>query len=191
MLENVLGENLTSSWEGEKISNVMVEQATQTDIGPYSLDVEWLIQNIFRAPDAYPLSPPSSLKELGEFSLGSFSDSGIIVDLTPSDPNSAILLSPVESPCRTVKHGIKESHFVKELDFAEPHDAEAFGSAAPPWGWQLRIDWITDGFWSQPIEMHHPSMKCTIYNRDSHPPSAEVRGLLDTGADVTIVCRTD
>uniref|UniRef100_A0A8C0EXB8 Uncharacterized protein n=1 Tax=Bubo bubo TaxID=30461 RepID=A0A8C0EXB8_BUBBB len=110
-----------------KISNVMVEQATQTDIGPYSLDVEWLIQNIFRAPDACPLSPPSSLKELGEFSLGSFSDSGIIVDLTPSDPNSALLLSPVESPCRTVKHGIKESHFVKELDFAEPHDAEAFG----------------------------------------------------------------
>uniref|UniRef100_A0A8C0EUT0 Uncharacterized protein n=1 Tax=Bubo bubo TaxID=30461 RepID=A0A8C0EUT0_BUBBB len=127
MLENVLGENLTSSWQGEKISNVMVEQATQTDIGPYSLDVEWLIQNIFRAPDACPLSPPSSLKELGEFSLGSFSDSGIIVDLTPSDPNSALLLSPVESPCRTVKHGIKESHFVKELDFAEPHDAEAFG----------------------------------------------------------------
>uniref|UniRef100_A0A8C8BFV3 Syntabulin n=1 Tax=Otus sunia TaxID=257818 RepID=A0A8C8BFV3_9STRI len=127
MLENVLGENLTSSQEEEKISNVMVEQATQTDIGSYSLDVEWLIQNIFRAPDACPLSPPSSLKELGEFSLGSFSDSGIIVDLTPSDPNSAILLSPVEPPCRMVKHGIKESHFVKELDFEEPHDDEAFG----------------------------------------------------------------
>uniref|UniRef100_A0A8C8BBW3 Syntabulin n=1 Tax=Otus sunia TaxID=257818 RepID=A0A8C8BBW3_9STRI len=117
----------TASMLENKISNVMVEQATQTDIGSYSLDVEWLIQNIFRAPDACPLSPPSSLKELGEFSLGSFSDSGIIVDLTPSDPNSAILLSPVEPPCRMVKHGIKESHFVKELDFEEPHDDEAFG----------------------------------------------------------------
>ncbi|XP_072708116.1 syntabulin isoform X6 [Ciconia boyciana] len=126
MLENVLDENLTSSQEEEKSSNVMVEQAIQTDVVPYSLDVEQLIQNIFRAQDACPLSPPSSLKELGEFSLGSFSDSGITVDLTPSDPNSAILLSPVESPCRKVEHGVNENRFMKELDFTEPHDDEAF-----------------------------------------------------------------
>ncbi|XP_050747334.1 syntabulin isoform X1 [Gymnogyps californianus] len=126
MLENILDEKLTSSQE-DKSSNMMVEQAVQTDIVPYSLDVEQLIQNIFRAQDAYPLSPPSSLKELGEFSLGSFSDSGIIVDLTPSDPNSAILLSPMESPCRKVEHGVNENRFMKELDFTEPHDDEAFG----------------------------------------------------------------
>ncbi|KAF1526107.1 Syntabulin, partial [Eudyptula minor] len=127
MLENVLNEKLTPSQEEEKSSSVMVEQAIQTDVVPYSLDVEQLIQNIFRAQDACPLSPPSSLKELGEFSLGSFSDSGVIVDLTPNDPNSAILLSPVESPCRKVEHGLNENRFMKELDFTEPHDDEAFG----------------------------------------------------------------
>ena len=127
MLENVLDEKLTSSQEEEKMSNVVVEQAIQTDVVPYSLDVEQLIQNIFRARDACPLSPHSSLKELGEFCLGSFSDAGIIVDLTPSDPNSAILLSPMESPCRKVEHGLSENRFMKELDFTEPHDDEAFG----------------------------------------------------------------
>ncbi|XP_054049133.1 syntabulin isoform X3 [Rissa tridactyla] len=126
MLEIVLDEKLTSLQE-ENSSNMMVEQAVQTDVVPYSLDVEQLIQNIFRAQDACPLSPPSSLKEMGEFSFGSFSDSGMIVDLTPSDPNSAILLSPMESPCRKAEHGVNENHFMKELDFAEPHDDEAFG----------------------------------------------------------------
>nr|XP_010307388.1 PREDICTED: syntabulin [Balearica regulorum gibbericeps] len=125
--KEMLDEKLTSSQEEEKSSNMMVEQAVQTDVVPYSLDVEQLIQNIFRAQDACPLSPPSSLKELGEFSLGSFSDSGVIVDLTPSDPNSAILLSPVESPCRKVEHGVNENRFMKELDFTESHDEEAFG----------------------------------------------------------------
>ncbi|XP_027633395.2 syntabulin isoform X4 [Falco biarmicus] len=126
MLENVLDEKLTSSQEEEKRSNMMVEQSVQTDVVPYSLDVEQLIQNIFRAQDACPLSPPSSLKELGD-SLGSFSDSGIIVDLTPSDPTSAILLSPMESPCRKVEHRVNGNRFMKELDFTEPHDDEAFG----------------------------------------------------------------
>ncbi|CAM9292752.1 unnamed protein product [Bubo scandiacus] len=127
LLENVLDEKLAASQEEEKSSNIMVEQAVQTDVVPYSLDVEQLIQNIFRVQDACPLSPPFSLKELGEFSFGSFSDSGITVDLTPSDPNSAILLSPMESPCRKVGHGVNENRFMKELDFTEPHDDEAFG----------------------------------------------------------------
>ncbi|NXJ79724.1 SYBU protein, partial [Trogon melanurus] len=121
--ENFLNETLTLKEEEE---NVMVERAVQTDVVPYSLDVEQLIQNIFRAQDACPLSPFSSLKELGEFSLGSFSDSGITVDLTPSDPNSAILLSPMESPCKKVEHRVNENRFMKELDFIEPHDYEAF-----------------------------------------------------------------
>ncbi|KAF4798117.1 syntabulin [Turdus rufiventris] len=125
MLEIFLDGKLTYCQEEEK-SNMTVEQAIQTDVVPYSLDVEQLIQNIFRAQDTCPLSPPSSLKELSEFSLGSFSDSGIIVDLTPSDPNSAILLSPMESPCRKVEHRVNENRFMKELDFTETHDDEAF-----------------------------------------------------------------
>ncbi|XP_028940969.1 syntabulin [Antrostomus carolinensis] len=111
--------------EKEKSSNMMNRvQAVQTDVVPYSIDVEQLIQNIFRAPDACPLSPPSSLKELGEFSPGSFSDSGIVVDLTPTDPNSAILLSPMESPCGKAERGVSENGFMKELDFTEPDDDE-------------------------------------------------------------------
>ncbi|XP_064010239.1 syntabulin [Pogoniulus pusillus] len=127
MLGSVLDGKVASSWMEEKSSNVTAEQAVQTDVVPYSLDVEQLIQNIFRAQDTSPLSPPSSLKELGEFSFGSFSDSGVIVDLTPSDPNSAILLSPMESPCRKVEHGVNRSHFMTELDFTAPHDDETFG----------------------------------------------------------------
>lgn len=130
MLENVLDKTLSYSQEQKKSSSLMVEEAVQTDVVPYSVDVEQLIQNIFRAQDTCPLSPPSSLKELGEFSFGSFSDSGIIVDLTPSDPNSAILLSPLESPCRKVEHGVNENRFMTELDFAEPRNDEAFGYAS-------------------------------------------------------------
>ncbi|XP_059671296.1 syntabulin isoform X2 [Gavia stellata] len=126
MLKNGLYEKSSSFQEEEKSSNMMVEQAIQTDVVPYSLDVEQLFQNIFRAQEACPLSPHSSLKELGEFSLGGFTDSSIIVDLTPSDPNSAILLSPVESPCGKVEHRVNENSFMKELDFTEPHDNEAF-----------------------------------------------------------------
>ncbi|XP_030351322.1 syntabulin isoform X1 [Strigops habroptila] len=129
MLENVLDEKLASPREEEKSINVMVEKAIQTDVVPYSLDVEQFFQSIFSAQDAYPLSPPSSLKELDEFSLGSFTDSAIAVDLTPSDPNSVILLSPMESPCRLVERGVNENRFMKELDFIDPHADEAFGYA--------------------------------------------------------------
>ncbi|NXK82822.1 SYBU protein, partial [Amazona guildingii] len=126
MLENALGEKLASPQEEEKNINVMVEKAIQTDVVPYSLDVEQFFQSIFSAQDTYPLSPPSSLKELDEFSLGSFTDSAIAVDLTPSDPNSVILLSPMESPCRLVERRVNENRFMKELDFIDPHDDEAF-----------------------------------------------------------------
>ncbi|KAM4686316.1 syntabulin [Amazona ochrocephala] len=126
MLENALDEKLASPQEEEKNINVMVEKAIQTDVVPYSLDVEQFFQSIFSAQDTYPLSPPSSLKELDEFSLGSFTDSAIAVDLTPSDPNSVILLSPMESPCRLVERRVNENRFMKELDFIDPHDDEAF-----------------------------------------------------------------
>ncbi|NXX61045.1 SYBU protein, partial [Scopus umbretta] len=125
MLEKVLDEKITSSQKEKKSSKVMVEQAVQTYVVPYSLHVEQLIQNVFRAQDASLLSP-SSLKDLGEFSSGSSSDSGMILDLTPNDPDSAVLLFPTESPSRKVQHSIKENHFMKELDFIEPYDNEAF-----------------------------------------------------------------
>ncbi|NWW92017.1 SYBU protein, partial [Rhynochetos jubatus] len=127
MLENVGNENLTSSQE-ENISNVMVEQVVQTDMVPYSPEVEQLIQNPSRAQEACRLSPPSSLKELGEFSFESFSDSAGTMDITPSDPHSAILLSPMQSPCRKVEHEVHENDFMTEVDFAELHDDKTLGS---------------------------------------------------------------
>ncbi|OXB54767.1 hypothetical protein ASZ78_002491 [Callipepla squamata] len=129
VLGSVPDEQLSSFRKEERSGIVTVEQSVQTDVVPYSLNVERLIQNIFGSQDVSPLSPPSSLKELGEFSSGSFSDSGIVVDLTPSDPNSAILLSPVESPCRKVDFGVSENRVMKELDFTEPRD-EVFGGVS-------------------------------------------------------------
>ncbi|XP_069710642.1 syntabulin isoform X2 [Phaenicophaeus curvirostris] len=128
MFENFLDENLAPFQKEEKSSNnMMVEKAVQTNVVPYSLDVEQLIQNIFKAQDDSSLSQPSSLKESDDFSCQSFSDSGIVVDLTSSDPYSAILLSTVESPCKKVEHREHENRFMKELDFTEPCDNETFG----------------------------------------------------------------
>ncbi|NXX90038.1 SYBU protein, partial [Centropus bengalensis] len=127
MFDNFLDENLTSFQKEEKSSNMMVEKAVQTNVVPYSLDVEQLIQNIFRVQDDSSLSQ-SSMKELDEFSCQSFSDSGITVDLTSSDPYSAILLSTVESPCKKVEHREHKNRFMKELDFTESCDDETFGN---------------------------------------------------------------
>ncbi|XP_064304602.1 syntabulin-like [Phalacrocorax carbo] len=130
MLENVLGEKLTfSQEEEEKVRNMMVEQTIQTDVVPYSLEGEQFIQNMSRAQSSRCLSSkPAFFPEgIGSISLESLSDSGIVVDLTPGEPNSTILLSPVTPPCRKVEHGVNENHFVKELDFTEPHDDEVFG----------------------------------------------------------------
>ncbi|NWH64294.1 SYBU protein, partial [Geococcyx californianus] len=127
MFENFPDENIASFQKEKSSNNVMVEKAVQTNVVPYSLDVEQLIQNIFRAQDDSSLSQPSSMKESDESSCRSFSDSGIVVDLTSSDPYSAILLSTVDSPCNKVEHQECENRFMKELDFTVPRDDEAFG----------------------------------------------------------------
>lgn len=80
VLASVLDEIVTSSQKEEKSSNILVEQAVHSHVMTHSLDVEQLVPNIFRAQDTCPLSPPSSQQELPEFSLGSFRDSGLIVD---------------------------------------------------------------------------------------------------------------
>ncbi|KGL84963.1 Syntabulin, partial [Tinamus guttatus] len=105
VLESVPDEKSLSSLGREESSNDMmvVEQAIQTDVVPYNLDVKQLIRNIL-----------------------SLSDSGVVIDLTPSDPNSAILLSPMEPPCSEVDYEVNENRVMKELDFIEPH-GQAFG----------------------------------------------------------------
>ncbi|XP_009884346.1 PREDICTED: syntabulin-like [Charadrius vociferus] len=127
-LENVADGKLISSQEKEKISTVMVKQSSHTDMMVAdSLDVEQPVQNIDRTQHACPLSPLALGKESGEISVGSLGGSGVIVDLTPNDPNLAILLSPTVSPCRKVEHRVKENQFVKERDFPEPDEDEALG----------------------------------------------------------------
>ncbi|XP_074945882.1 syntabulin-like [Phalacrocorax aristotelis] len=106
MLENVLDEKLTfSQEEEEKVRNMMVEQTIQTDVVPYSLEGEQFIQNMFRAQSSRCLSskPAFFTEGIGSISLESLSDSGIVADLTPGEPNSTILLSPVTPPCRKVE----------------------------------------------------------------------------------------
>ncbi|NXA39292.1 SYBU protein, partial [Eudromia elegans] len=123
LLENVPDQRSVSSLEREESSTgiMVVEQAIQTDVVPFSLDVKQLIRNILRSQEVTPATPPSLLKELDEFPSESLSDSGVVIDLTPSDPNSAILLSPMEPPCSSVDYEVDENRVMKELDFIEPH----------------------------------------------------------------------
>ncbi|NWX92407.1 SYBU protein, partial [Nothoprocta ornata] len=123
VLENVPDEKSLSSLEREESSHDMmvVEQAIQTDVVPYNLDVKQLIQNILRSQEVTPVDPPFLLKELDDFPSESLSDSGVVIDLTPSDPNSAILLSPMEPPCSKADYEVNENRVMKELDFIEPH----------------------------------------------------------------------
>ncbi|NWI11930.1 SYBU protein, partial [Crypturellus soui] len=128
VLENVPDEKSISSLEREESSNdmIVVEQAIQTDVVPCNLDVKQLIRNILRPQEVTPVNPPFLMKELDEFPSESLCDSGVVIDLTPSDPNSAILLSPVEPACSEVDYEVNENRVMKELDFIEPH-GQAFG----------------------------------------------------------------
>ncbi|XP_067393506.1 syntabulin isoform X3 [Emydura macquarii macquarii] len=122
-LERVLAEKLTCSQAEEESDNsMMMEQAIQTDVVPYSPDVEQLVQNIFRSQDISPMSPFASLKRLGGFPAGCVSESALLLDLNPSDPNSAILLSPMDSPGSKGNWSVSENRAMKELDFTASHD---------------------------------------------------------------------
>uniref|UniRef100_A0A452HR62 Uncharacterized protein n=1 Tax=Gopherus agassizii TaxID=38772 RepID=A0A452HR62_9SAUR len=121
--ERVCAEKLTSSQAEEESDNSMrTEQAIQTDVVPYSPDVEQLVQNIFRSQHISPMSPFAALKGLDGFPAGCFSESDLLLDLNPSDPNSAILLSPMESPGSKGDWSVRENHVMKELDFTASCD---------------------------------------------------------------------
>lgn len=42
-------------------------------------------------------------------------------------------------------------------------------------------------FWTADISSQKPQMTCTVVMPNAHPPRIQLRGLIDTGADVTIV----
>ncbi|XP_008166511.2 syntabulin isoform X4 [Chrysemys picta bellii] len=122
-LERVCAEKVTSSQAEEESDNsMMMEQAIQTDVVPYSPDVEQLVQNIFRSQRISSTSPFAALKGLDGFPAGCFSESALLLDLNPSDPNSAILLSPMESPGSKGDGSVSENRVMKELDFTASHD---------------------------------------------------------------------
>ncbi|XP_037022813.2 syntabulin isoform X1 [Artibeus jamaicensis] len=96
-----------------------VERAVQTDVVPYSPAVSELVQYVLQLQDPYPSSSASPDESTAD-STGSFLESlsALVVDLTPRNPNSAILLSPVETPYTTVDLEAHANRLMRELDFA-------------------------------------------------------------------------
>ncbi|KAM9198151.1 syntabulin isoform 4-T4 [Dugong dugon] len=104
---------------GQEEGSVVVEQAVQTDVVPFSPAVSELIQSLLKLQD--PCSSSSaSLDESGAEPTESSPEAipTLVIDLTPRNPNSAILLSPVEIPYDKVEAEVHENHLMKELDFA-------------------------------------------------------------------------
>ncbi|XP_034981010.2 syntabulin isoform X4 [Zootoca vivipara] len=122
-----LVKNLTNAKEEDDSHShsLAMEQAVQADVLLYSSSMEQLIQNIFKAHEGRPISPSSASKESDGSGLESITD--LLVDLTPCDPNSAILLSPLESAHDAVDSRYYENRVMKELDFTDCH-AEGFGN---------------------------------------------------------------
>ncbi|XP_077023623.1 syntabulin isoform X6 [Tamandua tetradactyla] len=98
---------------------VGVEQAVQTDVVPYSPAVSELIQNVLKLQDPHSSSSASS-DEAGADPTEGFPEAipALVVDLTPRNPNSAILLSPVETSYNQVEVEAHGNRLMRELDFA-------------------------------------------------------------------------
>ncbi|XP_063780561.1 syntabulin isoform X2 [Pseudophryne corroboree] len=94
-----------------------MEQAIQTDVVPYSLDLENLILKIFKSYNDNPIGRSSSFLHGIQF-ICSAGSTGVI-DLTPDDPNSAILLSP-DSLHSDLLPVAFSNRAMKELDFDRP-----------------------------------------------------------------------
>ncbi|XP_040287689.1 syntabulin isoform X7 [Bufo bufo] len=90
-----------------------MEQAIQTDIVPYSLDLENLILKIFKSHNDKLIGQSSVLQGL------QLKCSTNLIDLTPDDPNSAILLSPDSQNNDSLLIPMS-NRAMKELDFDGP-----------------------------------------------------------------------
>uniref|UniRef100_UPI00398E4D5E syntabulin-like isoform X2 n=1 Tax=Pristiophorus japonicus TaxID=55135 RepID=UPI00398E4D5E len=78
------------------------EQAIQTDVVPYSPDVQKLILHILKSQHSSPVSPTSStwLSDAGQAAYAPEFETVVtdaLMDLTPNNPNTAILVSKLES----------------------------------------------------------------------------------------------
>ncbi|XP_069847381.1 syntabulin isoform X2 [Dipodomys merriami] len=101
----------------EEVSMVM-EQAVQTDVVPFSPAVSELIQSVLKLRDSCPLSSASP-DESGADSTETFPESisPLMLDLTPRSPNSAILLSPMETLPSKAAMEAHANRLMRELDF--------------------------------------------------------------------------
>ncbi|XP_045661724.1 syntabulin isoform X1 [Ursus americanus] len=120
----------------------LVEQAVQTDVVPYSPAVSELIQHVLKLQDPCP-SSSASPDESGADSTESFAESlsAFMVDLTPRNPNSAILLSPVETPYAAVGMAAPANRLMRELDFAGSTEERLDGVLPLPRGAVGRQYW--------------------------------------------------
>ncbi|XP_040586392.1 syntabulin isoform X2 [Mesocricetus auratus] len=109
----------------------LVEQAVQTDVVPFSPAISELIQSVLRLQDSCATSSASP-DASGADSVGSFPESisALMLDLTPTSPNSAILLSPVEMPLGEAAREVGTNHLMSELDFAA-HSEERLDGVLP------------------------------------------------------------
>lgn len=117
--------NLTKEEVEDCNHSEVMEQAVQADVLLYSSSMEQLIQNIFKAQDGCLISTSSALKESEVSHPERLTD--LLVDLTPCDPNSAILLSPMEPVNGAMDSTCHENRVMKELDFTDCH-TEMFGN---------------------------------------------------------------
>ncbi|XP_026240312.1 syntabulin isoform X1 [Urocitellus parryii] len=120
----------------------LVEQAVQTDAVLFSPAVSELIQNMLKFQDPCP-SSSASPDESGADSVESFPESisALVVDLTPRNPNSAILLSPVETPLGKEATDTRDNRLMRELDFSASAE-ERLESVVPlPQGGVVRQYW--------------------------------------------------
>uniref|UniRef100_A0ABM5GCI8 Syntabulin isoform X2 n=1 Tax=Pogona vitticeps TaxID=103695 RepID=A0ABM5GCI8_9SAUR len=120
---------LANAKEEDDNRSVGMEQAIQADVLLYSSGMEELIQNIFKTQDGCPISPSPTLKDSDAPCPENITD--LLVDLTPCDPNSVILLSPMESVCGAVDSRHYENRVMKELDFIDC-SADTFEGARKP-----------------------------------------------------------
>ncbi|XP_039210481.1 syntabulin isoform X1 [Crotalus tigris] len=102
-----------------------MEQAVQADVLLYRSGIEQLIENIFKTQDGCPISPSPVLVESSVSHPESISN--LLVDLTPTDPNSAILLSPLEPMPSAIDSRYYKNRVMKELDFID-YDTKTLGN---------------------------------------------------------------
>ncbi|XP_073446304.1 syntabulin isoform X5 [Dendrobates tinctorius] len=102
-------EKFNSKWTQ---GSLWMEQAIQTDVVPYSLDLENLILKIFKSHNDNLIGRSSS----SVFQGLQLKCSSKLIDLTPDDPNSAILLSP-DSQSNDSFPSSTSNRAMKELDF--------------------------------------------------------------------------